>query len=151
MYENSVTPSEVQVMPLDEYVESGGTASDCFSVLWANAYGVPEEDRAASSGMDESVCAHLREYLPVVTQWLVESGIANELAEDWENQEFIPSLAEILLVRLDEGRRTETYCDGKVMQLSVAVMDLARLATAFVDALEDSGDERGGGEHVEVA
>lgn len=142
MRENLMPSNEVQVIPLDEYVASGGTATECFSALWADAYGVPAEDRVVGSGMDDAVCAHLREYLPVVTEWLVETGVADELAEDWENQEFIPSMAEILLIRLDGGRHVDTYCDGKVLQLSIAVMDLPRLATAFVNALEDSTDGR---------
>jgi hypothetical protein len=83
------------------------------------------------------VNGNIRYALPIVVDWLIQDGVADELAEVWACDEgFIPSLAETLMVRVNSSHWDGVYCDGNVAQHSIAVIDLARLATAFATALE---------------
>lgn len=103
---------------------------------WFAAYGVPTDDPQCSAP-EEAINTHLRLFLPKVTTWLVENGVADRLVTQLEVGDGICGLADILMVRVANSRCAccGDYCDGVARQ-SIAVMDWGRLAMAFVEAYE---------------
>lgn len=106
-----------------------------FAAKWIAAYDIPAED-PTSYAPQETINVHLRELLPALIDWSVQCGVADELAEYLECDDWICGLAEILLLRVMQSHWDGLYCDGSVGQPSIAVMDWGRLSTAFVTAYE---------------
>ena len=106
-----------------------------FSHQWVAAFALIDFDESNGSH-ETTINYHLRENLPVVIDWLITYGVADELAEYYECDEFVPALAEILMVRVQGSHCSGVYCDGTVGQQTIALFDWGRVAIAFTEAYE---------------
>jgi hypothetical protein len=107
-----------------------------FSHAWLEAFGLPEEPSHNAWSHEEVVASRLHESLPTITDWLIATGVADELADYWDFDEFLPALAEILMLRIADSHWDGLYCGGNVAQDSIALMDWCRVAIAFITAYE---------------
>ena len=106
-----------------------------FSHQWVAAFALVDFDDSLGSH-ETTIKYHLRENLPTVIDWLIKHGVADELAGYYECDEFVPALAEILMVRVGDSHYDGLCCDGSVGQQSIALFDWGRLAIAFAEAYE---------------
>ena len=106
-----------------------------FSHQWVAAFGLAEMDERDHSHQ-MTINYHLRENLPAVIDWLIKYGVADELVEYYECDEFVPALAEVLMLRVQDSHKGGIYCDGTVGQSSIALFDWGRVAIAFTEAYE---------------
>ena len=106
-----------------------------FSHQWVAAFGLADSDEGNGSHA-KTIKYHLRENLPSVIDWLIKHKVVDELAEDYEREEFVPELSEILMMRVGDSHYDGLYCDGCVGQQSIALFDWGRLAIAFTEAYE---------------
>lgn len=112
-----------------------------FAHEWLSKCNVPEEGACKPDNWQECVNYHLRSDLPRIIDWVIADGIADELADHWEfDREFIPSLAELLWVRIQNSYcpMSGMSCDGTVHQQALSLLDTSRLAMAFAEAYDES-------------
>lgn len=141
-YTNEMSDSTVRInfgvnAPVAECADEGELRDwSGFAERWVAAYSLPETTESADDYWQAVINANLREVLPLVVDWAIQRGVADELSEYWDYDEFVPALAEILFVRVYGSNWNGYYCDGAVGSEGIALVDLGRLAMAFVEAYE---------------
>ena len=66
----------------------------------------------------------------------IADGVADQMEEYADFDDWVPGLAEILMVAAYGSHWDGSYCGGTVGQQSIAVMDWGRLAVAFMEVYD---------------